>query len=117
MQDKEDSQQPTVTHGRWPPETEHGGVKPSSPPCEQERCVNFCLVPLSSSFSKWSTSPTTGEGKRGRSCRSGRLGGGGRLTPHTGSLCAVGTGVSMAVAGSCKLQLSPKMENNEAAQS
>lgn len=59
---KEEGGGPAASSGTWElaPE-QRSGVKPASPPCEQERCVNFCLVPLSPSSSKWSTSATLGE--------------------------------------------------------
>lgn len=49
-----------VAHARWPLS------RRASPSCEQERCVNFCLVPLSPSSSKWSTSTAGKERERGR---------------------------------------------------
>lgn len=89
-----------MAHARWPLS------RRASPSCEQERCVNFCLVPLSPSSSKWSTSTASKEREReGQGGRGGRqggseparggsreVGGGGRPTPHTDSLCALGRG-------------------------
>lgn len=76
-----------VAHVRWPLRRQ------ASPSCEQERCVNFCLVPLSPSSSKWSTSSAGRERER-EPARGGsrEVGGGGRWTPHTDSLCALGRG-------------------------
>lgn len=52
---------PAASSGTWEVAPEQlSGVKLASLPCEQERCVNFCLVPLSPSSSKWSTSATLG---------------------------------------------------------
>lgn len=68
---------------------------PASLPCEhRKRCVNFCLVPLSPSSSKWSTS-TTVRGEQGEAdwAVSREVGGGGRWTPHTDFLCARGRGL------------------------
>lgn len=53
---------PAASSGTWEVAPEQlSRVKSASLPCEQERCVNFCLVPLSPSSSKWSTSATLGE--------------------------------------------------------
>lgn len=71
---------------------------PASLPCEhRKRCVNFCLVPLSPSSSKWSTS-TTVRGEQGEADWAGsrEVGGGGGWggwTPHTDFLCARGRGL------------------------
>lgn len=52
---------PAASSGTWEvAPVQLSGVKLASLPCEQERCVNFCLVPLSPSSSKWSTSATPG---------------------------------------------------------
>lgn len=78
---------PAASSGTWEVAPEQpSGVKAASLPCEQERCVNFCLVPLSPSPSKWSTSATLGE--RLAEVAAQRWAVGGRCTPHTGSLCA-----------------------------
>lgn len=55
--------------------------QPASLLCEQERCVNFCLVPLSPSSSKWSTSTTLREREPGRG-ESGEVGGGVGVDEH-----------------------------------
>lgn len=64
---------------------------PASLPCEhRKRCVNFCLVPLSPSSSKWSTS-TTVRGEQGEADWAGsrEVGGGeGVNTSHRLPLCS-----------------------------